>query len=76
MKYNKPKGSRLKRVGFRSATVFLKGYWTNFSSHSIPIRLLRAFRRRLKQWGSQLPKGTKVWLCSQWKNFGIIGVIQ
>lgn len=100
MNYAKPKGSRLKSVGFRYATVFLKNYWFVFtnesstegfwtaqplkeiqapwglSSHSMPIRSERAFRRRLKQWGSQLPRGTEVWLCSQWKNFEIIGVIR
>ena len=64
-----------------------QGYWTALpltelkapwgaSSHSIPIRSERAFRRRLKQWSSQLPKGTEVWLVSEWKNFEIIGVIK
>lgn len=64
-----------------------QGYWTALplvevvapwgaSSHSMPIRSLKAFRRRLKQWSSQLPKGTEVWLVSEWKNFEIIGVIK
>jgi len=46
------------------------------SSHSMPVRSLRAFRRRLKQWQGQLPKGTEMILVSHYIGHEIVGVIK
>jgi hypothetical protein len=46
------------------------------SSHSCRIRSVRAFRRRLKQWSNQLPKGTKLILVSYFRRNDVIGVIR
>lgn len=46
------------------------------SSHTRSIKSVCAFRRRLKQWKGQLPKGTEVTLVSQYRNYDVIGVIR
>ncbi len=46
------------------------------STHSHKVRSLRAFRRRLKQWKDQLPKGTEMILASKYMRHHIIGVIK
>jgi hypothetical protein len=46
------------------------------STHSCVIRSVRAFRRRLRQWRSCLPKGTKLILVSKYKRNDVIGVIR
>ena len=46
------------------------------STHSCAIRSIRAFRRRLRQWRSCLPNGTKLILVSKYKRNDVIGVIK
>ena len=53
-----------------------KGKEFGHSTASMPIKSVRAFRRRLKQWKGQLPKGTEVTLVSQYRNYDVIGVIR
>jgi hypothetical protein len=53
---------------------FGKGHWGKreeaypfgASSHFSYVKSFKAFRRRLKQWKTQLPKGTKLLLVSRW----------
>lgn len=41
------------------------------SSNFMPVRSVRAFRRRLKEWKNVLPKGTKITLVSRYVGYDI-----
>lgn len=47
----------------------------SFSSCSCHINSVRAFRRRLKEWSTYLPKGTKFRLISNFVGCDVYGII-
>lgn len=46
------------------------------SSNFLPVRSIRAFRRRLKEWKDDLPKGTKIILLHRYVGYDAYGKIK
>ncbi len=92
LKYEMEKGFRTNRYFWKAYTPkgYLFNYdlkifekyddcdWNkyDYSNVTYPIRTVRAFRRRLKQWSSQLPKGTKICLRSDLVGYDVYGYIK
>lgn len=89
IKYNKLKSQRI-NYNFINVICNNQEYWWSykqkrwdkpeniqgeFSNSSCPVKTVKAFKRRLREWSQYMPKGTKFILVSRWAGYDVEGMI-